>query len=221
MHVPAVAEVSASSAEPASARILRTARQPFRLGFARFTMDDLAAELGMSKKTLYLHFRSKDELLDALIDTKAASIRAGIDEIFATPATISERVSQLTRRLVTEISEINSIFLHDLRRFAPATYERLERVRAGIVPKVWERLLTEGIAAGEVRADIDIPFTARTVLVSLQAVLLPEHLEQFHIQPHEAVARFLQIVFAGLLTPAGRAEHEKKRIASIPSSPSR
>jgi hypothetical protein len=55
----------------------------------------------------------------------------------------------------------------------------------------------------------------------LQAILLPEHLEEFHLQPHEAVGRFLPILFAGLLTSAGRAEYEKKRPSFAPLAPAR
>ena len=50
-------------------RILATARrQLFTLGYQALTMDALAAELGVSKKTLYVHFAAKEQLVDAVID---------------------------------------------------------------------------------------------------------------------------------------------------------
>ena len=49
-------------------RIVATAERIFlRSGFSRVLMDDLARELGMSKKTLYSHFASKEELLRAVL----------------------------------------------------------------------------------------------------------------------------------------------------------
>src|SRR6187401_2211925 len=61
-------------------RILHQARRDFFVtGYSRFTMDGLAAELGMSKKTLYVHFAGKDEIVGAIIDHLAMEIRADAD----------------------------------------------------------------------------------------------------------------------------------------------
>ena len=56
-------------ADATVARILRLAREHFfAQGYCSCTMDDLAAELGMSKKTLYVHFAGKEALMRAVID---------------------------------------------------------------------------------------------------------------------------------------------------------
>jgi AcrR family transcriptional regulator len=56
-------------------RVLEAARAHFfSHGFRTVTMDDLAAELGMSKKTLYAHFPSKDALLEAVMNDKFARV---------------------------------------------------------------------------------------------------------------------------------------------------
>ena len=60
-------------------RILARARNDFLAqGFRSVTMDDLAAELGMSKKTLYVHFPSKKALLEAIVSDKFRSCRRGL-----------------------------------------------------------------------------------------------------------------------------------------------
>nr|MBA3354117.1 helix-turn-helix transcriptional regulator [Blastocatellia bacterium] len=54
-------------------RVLEAARGHFfHHGFRNVTMDDLAAELGVSKKTLYAHFPGKDALLEAVLNDKFA-----------------------------------------------------------------------------------------------------------------------------------------------------
>src|ERR1044072_3308726 len=64
------------------ARILGPARAAFfAQGYSRFTMDGLAAELGMSKKTLYVHFAGKDEIVGAVIDHLGGEIRADADAL--------------------------------------------------------------------------------------------------------------------------------------------
>jgi len=55
------------------ARIVETAHAHlFTYGYNALTMDDLAHELGVSKKTLYVHFRSKDALVEMILDNFAA-----------------------------------------------------------------------------------------------------------------------------------------------------
>src|SRR5215216_6135990 len=72
--------------DPATARIrhriLAQARTDFFAhGYSRLTMDELATELGMSKKTLYVHFAGKDEIITAVIDHLATEIRADADRL--------------------------------------------------------------------------------------------------------------------------------------------
>src|SRR6266566_7833177 len=63
-------------------RIVEAARSHFLShGFRRITMDDLAVELAISKKTLYAHFPSKTALLEDVLADKFASVEAKLEEI--------------------------------------------------------------------------------------------------------------------------------------------
>ena len=67
-------------------RILRQARDDFFInGYTGFTMDQLATELGMSKKTLYRHFAGKDEIIGAVIQDLGDELRADAEGILANP----------------------------------------------------------------------------------------------------------------------------------------
>src|SRR6059036_3354584 len=63
-------------------RIVEAARVHFfSHGFRSVTMDDLAEELGISKKTLYAHFSGKIQLLEAVLEDKFAGVEAKLNEI--------------------------------------------------------------------------------------------------------------------------------------------
>jgi AcrR family transcriptional regulator len=206
---PSPAEDRAGARE----RIVTAARSHFfRFGFAHCTMDDLASELGMSKKTLYRHFRRKEALVDELITRKSGAMIAGFEEILAAPGlSYAERGARFVRHVLVHLGEINVSFLRDLRRFTPKLYARVEELRAHNVPRFWERLLTAGISAGAVRADIDVPFVARVMLMTMQTLLQPENLERLAAPPPEVMGRFFNLIFAGLLTRAGRTDYENHR----------
>jgi AcrR family transcriptional regulator len=205
-------DVAASAGEAAAevrARILDAARRHFfNLGFASCSMDCLARELGMSKKTVYRHFRSKEAIVDELMRAKSAAIRDGFEAVLAQPdLTFAQRVSRVMQHVLAQFSEISAIFLHDLRRFHPAAYARLEEFRARVAPGIWERLLRLGMEAGAVRGDVDPVFVGRLIPVAMQSLLHPDTLERLELQPHDMARRFFQLIFCGVLTPKGLAEH--------------
>lgn len=194
-------------------RIVTVARHHFfQFGFARCTMEDLAGELGMSKKTLYRHFRTKEALVDELITRKARAMIAGFEEILSLPdLSFAERTARFLHHALAHLREVHVAFLRDLRRFAPKTHLRVETMRALNVPRLWQRLLTAGIKAGAVRADLDVPFAAHVVLITMQNLLLPENLERLEAQPHEAMGRFFHLLFNGLLTDDGHVDYANHR----------
>lgn len=216
-----LAKESAAGAVAVRARIVETARTHFfRYGFARFTMDDLATDLGMSKKTLYQHFRRKEALVDELVTVKASAVIAGANAVLSEPGlSFSERAARLLAHIVGELGEISTVFLRDLRRFAPEVYERLEQMRARNLPLIWERLLATGISAGAVRAEIETGFIARVIVHSTRHLLQPDVLEELRLQPHELIDRYFNLLFVGLLTSKGRADHENKKTSISPAAP--
>src|SRR3984893_15166390 len=68
--------------DPIRQRIVDAARSHFfSHGFRSVTMDDLAEELGISKKTLYAHFPGKIDLLEAVLTDKFAAVEATLKEV--------------------------------------------------------------------------------------------------------------------------------------------
>src|SRR6266511_1257546 len=94
-------------------RIVEAARAHFfSHGFRSVTMDDLAAGLGMSKKTLYAHFPSKIALLEAVLANKFAGIEAKLNEIArAYPHDFSAALHELLANTQRELDEIKPPFV--------------------------------------------------------------------------------------------------------------
>jgi AcrR family transcriptional regulator len=74
METKKVTAVSKREAQRADAIVEAAGRLFFAPGFARVNMDDLARELGMSKKTIYRHFPDKHSLLTAVLDRQFAAV---------------------------------------------------------------------------------------------------------------------------------------------------
>jgi AcrR family transcriptional regulator len=206
--VPAAAPEGESAVR---ARILGAARPHlFEFGYSAWTMDDLAAELGMSKKTLYRHFRAKDALVEEILQEFAGGVRACAEELFSDRRlTFPVKMLQFGEAMMQRLAQLSPHALRDLQRSAPHIYRHLEELRSRNIPLIFGQILREGQAAGMVRKDVDPAFAVAYWRPAVQSLLHPDTLEQLGLRPHEVMRRAVDLFFGGLLTPAGQKDYEK------------
>src|SRR6476620_11754215 len=113
---------------PAAYRIVTAARRHFFAhGFRSVTMDDLAEELGMSKKTLYAFFPSKDALLRSVLLDKFRSVELDLDRVAsASPTDVLDSLHQLLACVQRHAEEIQPPFVRDIRREAPEMFQLVQ-----------------------------------------------------------------------------------------------
>ncbi|HEY6207226.1 MAG TPA: TetR/AcrR family transcriptional regulator [Chthoniobacterales bacterium] len=177
----------------------------FSHGFRSVTMDDLAAELGISKKTLYAHFPGKFDLLEAVLADKFAAVEARLKEVTRAPshdfpATLHELLAGTQR----ELDEIKPPFVRDMRQKAPHVFKVVERRRAALIQRYFGKLFVEGQRAGMVRKDVPAKLIIEILLAIVQSVMNPPKIEELGMMPKEAFGEILKIVLEGALTQKGR-----------------
>jgi len=196
---------------PIRARILRQARADFFAhGYSRFTMDELAAELGMSKKTLYVHFSGKDDIIAAVIQDLGEEVRADAEAILRNrELTFAEKLRGFVLGMMERLATLNPRTIRDLQRYAPELFARVDDVRRKNIPYIFGRLVEEGQASGMVRTDVPPPFAIEFFLNAMQGLLQGPALERLHLAPGAVIAQGIDLFFGGLLTPAGHKQYEK------------
>ena len=192
-------------------RILATARGILLSeNYSGLTMDGLAYALGMSKKTLYAHFASKDAIVSAIIQTAGATIRRRAQEVMEAPG---EEFTPKLRAVLTIVgSYIGSMsprFLADLQRFAPHLVDEIDALKERNIPLVFGRMLEIGVARGMVRADIYRRFLIEYWLQVIKGVHQPDLLARTGLTPKQAFEKALDLFFQGVLTAAGRADSDR------------
>lgn len=193
------------------ARILAHARAHFfGRGYASWTMDELANELGMSKKTLYVHFRGKDEIIAHLIDTLAAELRHDADTLLADESlNFAEKLRAFVEQMLARIAPLDPRALRDLQRFAPHLYLRLEDVREKTIPYIFGRFMEEGQRTGVVRSPLPSDVAIAFFLHAMQGLMHPSSLERLRLAPREIFPVVIDLFFSGLFSPTGRKQYEK------------
>jgi len=179
----------------------------FAHGFRGVTMDDLAAELGMSKKTLYACFPSKTALLEAVFLDKFRNVAADLDRITAAgstdfPATLHEFLACLHRHT----DEIRPPFLRDLQREAPEMFHLVERRRRQLIQRSWDKLLSDGRRAGIIRKDISTKMIIEILLGAVQAIMNPPKMAELGLTPRTGLATIVTVILEGVITAEGRSK---------------
>jgi len=168
-------------------------------------MDDLAQELGISKKTLYAHFPSKIELLEAVLVDKFASVEAKLNEITrAHPHDFARALHELLTNTQRELDEIKPPFVRDMRQKAPQVFKVIERRRAALIERFFGKLFIEGQRTGMVRKDVPARLIIEILLTIVQAIMNPPKMEELGMMPKEGFAGILKIVLEGALTRKAR-----------------
>jgi AcrR family transcriptional regulator len=143
-------------------RIQEKANDLFRrYGIKSITMDEIATQLGVSKKTLYQYFSDKDELVEAVVK---ATIKFAQETCDNNKANSRDAVHELFEAMVLVqdiFSEMNSAMMYDLEKFHPTAYRHFLDYKNKYLYEIIRANLRRGIEEGLYRPDINIDVIAR------------------------------------------------------------
>lgn len=189
-----------------------------RRGFRRMTVDVVATEAGVGKGSVYLHFRSKEDVALSCIDRMAERLLARLERLASAKGSATGRLRAMLRARVLDRFDY-------ARRHARSIDEKLAVMRQPLLERraahfdresaVLARVVAEGRRSGELRAIAAA--RAGHALVTATNSLLPYSLSVLELGRRAALARkvdqVVDLLLAGLSSDAKRS--------SIPSPPSR
>jgi len=186
---------------PSRERIVTAARQHFFAhGFRSVTMDDLAAELGMSKKTLYAHFPGKAALLQAVILDKGRQIEEDLDRIAADcEADFEASLQRMLACMQEHTGEISPPFVRDMRKESPEFFTIVEKRRREIFERFFNKLFLEGRKAGFIRKDIPVKIILEILLGATEAMMNPQRISELGLTPKTGYAAIISVILDGVI----------------------
>ena len=181
-------------------RIVRAAMRLFQqYGIKQVRMDDVAGELGISKKTLYGAFADKEAIFLEVVKLTSESFCAGIREILAHSTNVIEQIFLLYKRVIEHAREVNPLFFSDLMRYAEVA-DYFERMHAGHACYVKEWLMS-GVEQGLLRDDINYDVFLQQDGFQIDKLLTNPSVRNF---PAEVVYRSVVLVLLrGMATEEG------------------
>jgi hypothetical protein len=175
------------------------------LGFKSVTMDEIAAKLGMSKKTLYTHFKNKGELVKESSVHLCDHICNGVDHIIdgGTENAIEELYT-IKRFVMEHLKGDDTSPIYQLQKYYPEVHKEVTQIQFDFMDNCIKKNVSKGIEKGLYRNNIDANFIARIYFIGLQGI---KNLQVFPTQNfpvNELYNQYLEYHIRGIVTPQGR-----------------
>ncbi len=132
-----------------------------KFGFRSITMDDIAKHLSISKKTIYLFFKDKDELISTVTELHLQQEQKEIEEVHLEANNPIEELYLITKCMRKNLSDINPTVLYDLQKFHKQAWEKFLIFKEAVIGKAIKDILDKGIQAGYFRKEIDIEILSK------------------------------------------------------------
>ena len=152
-------EASGRRSDARWAEIVQGAGRVFRrLGYSQSTLEDVAAEVGVNRATLYYYVGTKEELLVALLHDPIEALRTRLEQVASRDLPATERLAGALREYVRTMDELPELFIflgenvHNVMSGPEADHLRYNADRYG---RVLTSVIAAGVDNGEFRSDID------------------------------------------------------------------
>ncbi len=144
------------------AEIVKQAERLFmKLGIKSVTMDDIARELGISKKTLYQHFEKKDKLVEEVILNHNQESHCKMLYIHENAQDALDEIRQMGAYIIGKVENVSPSVLYDLRKYYRKVWELLTTQQDEHVIGCMKVNLLRGIQEGLFRHDMNVEIVAR------------------------------------------------------------
>ncbi|MFD2587248.1 TetR/AcrR family transcriptional regulator [Croceitalea marina] len=186
-------------------KILQRATDLFlNLGFKSVTMDDLANEMAISKKTIYSHFENKTKLVEECTMCVFCAISDGIDYIISLKKNPIEELYEIKKFVMVQLKEEKSSPSYQLQKYYPKLHHNLKNKQFEVMQKCVVDNVKRGVDLGIYRANLDVDFIARIYFSGVTSI------KEESLFPHQKfpmtylMDNYLEYHLRGIVTPKGR-----------------
>lgn len=189
---------------PVRERILKTAVDLFwRYGVKSITMDDIAKELGISKKTIYQHFNDKDAIVKEVVEQELACEQIDIERLAAEASDPIEEVLRTSDYMRACFGTISPVLLHDLKKYHPKAWNLFQKHKHEHIIQGISGNLLRGIERGLYRNSINVDVMARMRVEQIEMAFDPAIFPPQKFSMIDVHVQLIHHFLRGILTEKG------------------
>ncbi len=193
-------------------KILKYSRQKFhREGFYKTSMDEIAGDLHVSKKTIYKYFPSKEKLLEEICTDTSCEIMDKVESIIEGKEDVVVKFVKLLNMHSNVIMNISERWVKDLAIHAPRVKKSVDEMKTNQINKVLSKLLEQG-KKEKLIENYPTPIIITTFNSSLMSVLNPEFLINNKFSMQDAFKITYEMLLSGILTKTGKEKFKNTKV---------
>jgi AcrR family transcriptional regulator len=189
--------------DPIKKKVLSTARKLFfSFGYSKVTMDELASELNMSKRTLYQLYESKNILLKAVIYDFFQEFQEKISKIVKNKNKDSLiSLKKMIFLIQTQMAKFSIHAFEDIRKNNPEAWQLISNLREKMFNSQLREILNRAKKENNIRDDIDIEIIVILILNTIQSVVNPETISRLSYSTDEVIDILSKFIISGIKKP--------------------
>jgi AcrR family transcriptional regulator len=187
----------------------------YKEGFNKISMDEIALHLHISKKTIYKYFPSKDNLIEAVIDTDCGCHFNKETEILSRDQDVIRKIAQMVQYNLNEFSRYSDKWISDLQIHKPELWNKYLMFKNNKHGKNFKSILQQG-KKEKVIKDIPLELIIAGIEAIVKGILHTDFLKESKLSFKQALSYSIEIYVSGLLTVKGlKIFYKEKKLLKI------
>ncbi len=185
--------------------ILQKATELFlNLGFKSVTMDDLAQEMAISKKTIYSHFENKTKLVEETTMHMFWFISNGIDAIVAQKKNPIKELYEIKKFVMMHLKDEKSSPSYQLQKYYPKLWDMMRGKQFEVMQDCVVDNVKRGMEQGIYRANLNVEFVSRIYFACVNSIKDEKMFPHKMFTMPVLMDNYLEYHLRGIVTPEGR-----------------
>ena len=185
--------------------VIKSTELFLNLGFKSVTMDDIATEMGISKKTIYVYYKNKTELVEAVTFHLFDTICVGIDAIFEKYTNPIEELYDIKMYVMHHLKNEKTSPQYQLKKYYTEIHDILRKKQFSKMHESVSLSLKRGIETGVFRPSINIDFISRMYFNGMTGIKDESIFPSSLFQMAELMGDYLEYHLRAIVTEKGMA----------------
>lgn len=142
-----------------------------KIGIKSVSMDDIAREIGISKKTIYKHFEDKKDLVSQVFQESLNNEMHACKSSYSSSENAIQKMIDISKMISTSHKEVKASVLFDLKKYYPSLWRKFEAFRVGFVAKTIKQNIEEGQAENLYRKNLNADIIAGLYITLIHGMI--------------------------------------------------
>jgi AcrR family transcriptional regulator len=182
----------------------------YKEGFHKISMDEIAAGLRMSKKTIYKHFKTKDNLIESLIDYECETHLVKEIAILGQNMGVIKLILQMIEYNLSDLSKYGEKWISDLQNLKPDLWDKYMQFKHNKHDTYFNKLIVQGRKEKLIK-DIPLEIILTGVESIVKNVIHTDFLLRNNLSLKQALNYSIDILISGMLTEKGVKIYNKEK----------